>query len=137
MLLISSSPAMIRSASDDHRSAAASPSRAHNGNGPRAHPLRTTAGEKRPPASPDNHHHATTASKTVGGNSQLETRSSAETETAGAAEKVSLEAFEWPRIFLSLSRKEKEDDFLAMKGAKLPQRPKKRAKNVDKTLQVE
>lgn len=128
---------MIRSASDDHRSAAASPSRAHNGSGPRAHPHRTTAGEKRPPASPDNHHHhATAASKPGGGGNQLETKSSAETETAGAAEKVSLEAFDWPRIYLSLSRKEKEDDFLAMKGTKLPQRPKKRAKNVDKALQV-
>jgi hypothetical protein len=41
-----------------------------------------------------------------------------------------------PRIYISLSRKEKEDDFLAMKGTKLPQRPKKRAKIVDKSLQV-
>ncbi|XP_078431306.1 uncharacterized protein LOC144703095 [Wolffia australiana] len=50
-------------------------------------------------------------------------------------ERLNLDLFEWPRIYLSLSRKEKEDDFLAMKGAKLPQRPKKRAKNVDKALQ--
>uniref|UniRef100_A0A1D1YXN8 Uncharacterized protein n=1 Tax=Anthurium amnicola TaxID=1678845 RepID=A0A1D1YXN8_9ARAE len=50
-------------------------------------------------------------------------------------EKLNLDLFEWPRIYISLSRKEKEDDFLAMKGTKLPQRPKKRAKNVDKTLQ--
>ncbi|KAG0538921.1 hypothetical protein BDA96_03G278600 [Sorghum bicolor] len=52
-----------------------------------------------------------------------------------AAEKLGVERFELPRIYISLSRKEKEDDFLAMKGSKLPQRPKKRAKNVDKTLQ--
>ena len=52
------------------------------------------------------------------------------------AEKVNLDMFEWPRIYISLSRKEKEDDFFAMKGSKLPQRPKKRAKNVDKILQV-
>ncbi|CAN1225877.1 hypothetical protein LINGRAPRIM_LOCUS1027, partial [Linum grandiflorum] len=52
--------------------------------------------------------------------------------TAAAAP---VERVEWPRIFLSLSRKEKEDDFLAMKGTKLPQRPKKRAKNVDRGLQ--
>ncbi|KAJ6850887.1 putative protein TPRXL isoform X2 [Iris pallida] len=58
-------------------------------------------------------------------------------ESSGAtgAGKATLEQFEWPRIYVSLSRKEKEDDFLAMKGTKLPQRPKKRAKNVDKTLQ--
>ncbi|XP_068325250.1 uncharacterized protein [Pyrus communis] len=52
-----------------------------------------------------------------------------------AAEKVNYEVVEWPRIYIALSRKEKEDDFLAMKGTKLPQRPKKRAKNVDRTLQ--
>lgn len=55
---------------------------------------------------------------------------------AGAQEKLSLDQLEWPRIYISLSRKEKEDDFLAMKGTKLPQRPKKRAKNIDKSLQV-
>lgn len=57
------------------------------------------------------------------------------TTTSIPAEKVSLDYLEWPRIFVSLSRKEKEDDFLAMKGTKLPQRPKKRAKNIDKALQ--
>ncbi|XP_042377303.1 uncharacterized protein LOC121970574 isoform X1 [Zingiber officinale] len=50
-------------------------------------------------------------------------------------ERINLDHFAWPRIHLSLSRKEKEDDFMAMKGTKLPQRPKKRAKNIDKTLQ--
>ncbi|KQK09197.1 serine/arginine repetitive matrix protein 1 [Brachypodium distachyon] len=54
----------------------------------------------------------------------------------GGGEKLgAVERFELPRIYISLSRKEKEDDFLAMKGTKLPQRPKKRAKNVDKSLQ--
>ncbi|XP_073007281.1 uncharacterized protein [Typha latifolia] len=52
-----------------------------------------------------------------------------------AAEKAHQEPLEWPRIYISLSRKEKEEDFLAMKGTKIPQRPKKRAKNIDKTLQ--
>ncbi|KAJ0082444.1 hypothetical protein Patl1_11916 [Pistacia atlantica] len=50
-------------------------------------------------------------------------------------EKVNVEVIEWPKIFVSLSRKEKEDDFLAMKGTKLPHRPKKRAKNIDRALQ--
>uniref|UniRef100_A0A0A9CW85 DUF1639 domain-containing protein n=1 Tax=Arundo donax TaxID=35708 RepID=A0A0A9CW85_ARUDO len=67
----------------------------------------------------NNHHHNSplTANGTVGG------------------EMLGVERFELPRIYISLSRKEKEDDFLAMKGTKLPQRPKKRAKLVDKTLQ--
>ncbi|KAG6632706.1 hypothetical protein CIPAW_13G177000 [Carya illinoinensis] len=40
----------------------------------------------------------------------------------------------WPKLFITLSSKEKEDDFLAMKGCKLPQRPKKRAKLIQKSL---
>ncbi|CAN6553699.1 unnamed protein product [Malus baccata var. baccata] len=55
--------------------------------------------------------------------------------TATAEEKMNYDVVEWPRIYIALSRKEKEDDFLAMKGTKLPQRPKKRAKNVDRALQ--
>ncbi|PIA53980.1 hypothetical protein AQUCO_00900509v1 [Aquilegia coerulea] len=43
-------------------------------------------------------------------------------------------AIVWPKLFISLSSKEKEEDFMAMKGCKLPQRPKKRAKFIQKTL---
>ncbi|CAK8562054.1 unnamed protein product [Lathyrus sativus] len=50
-------------------------------------------------------------------------------------EKVSVKVIEWPKIYIGLSKKEKEDDFLAMKGTKISQRPKKRAKNIDRTLQ--
>ncbi|KAG9449612.1 hypothetical protein H6P81_009577 [Aristolochia fimbriata] len=42
--------------------------------------------------------------------------------------------FVWPRFFISLSSKEKEEDFMAMKGCKLPQRPRKRAKYIQKSL---
>uniref|UniRef100_A0A0D9WJJ5 DUF1639 domain-containing protein n=1 Tax=Leersia perrieri TaxID=77586 RepID=A0A0D9WJJ5_9ORYZ len=41
---------------------------------------------------------------------------------------------ELPRIYTTLSRKEKEEDFMAMKGTKLPQRPKKRPKLVEKQV---
>ncbi|MED6121030.1 hypothetical protein PIB30_119218 [Stylosanthes scabra] len=57
------------------------------------------------------------------------------TSLAASGDKVTVEVVQWPRIYIALSRKEKEDDFLAMKGTKIPQRPKKRAKNVDRTLQ--
>ncbi|KAL8162268.1 hypothetical protein V2J09_013757 [Rumex salicifolius] len=43
-------------------------------------------------------------------------------------------AFVWPKLYVSLSKKEKEEDFLAMKGCKLPQRPKKRAKFIQRSL---
>lgn len=41
-----------------------------------------------------------------------------------------------PRFFIALSNKEKEEDFMAMKGCKLPQRPKKRPKLMQKCLHV-
>ncbi|KAJ7971886.1 DUF1639 family protein [Quillaja saponaria] len=44
------------------------------------------------------------------------------------------QGFVWPKLFITLSSKEKEEDFLAMKGCKLPQRPKKRAKIIQRTL---
>ncbi|KAK1266951.1 hypothetical protein QJS04_geneDACA014640 [Acorus gramineus] len=42
--------------------------------------------------------------------------------------------FVLPKFFTSLSSKEKEEDFMAMKGCELPQRPKKRAKFIQKCL---
>ncbi|XP_044496892.1 uncharacterized protein LOC123219175 isoform X2 [Mangifera indica] len=56
-------------------------------------------------------------------------------QEVGVVEKVNAEVIEWPKIIVALSRKEKEDDFLAMKGTKLPHRPKKRAKNIERALQ--
>ncbi|XVF42555.1 hypothetical protein PTKIN_Ptkin01aG0372800 [Pterospermum kingtungense] len=40
----------------------------------------------------------------------------------------------WPKLYITLSSKEKEEDFLAMKGCKPPQRPKKRAKMIQRSL---
>uniref|UniRef100_A0A2P2M6D3 Uncharacterized protein LOC105142309 n=1 Tax=Rhizophora mucronata TaxID=61149 RepID=A0A2P2M6D3_RHIMU len=40
----------------------------------------------------------------------------------------------WPRLFVSLSSKEKEEDFMAMKGCKPPQWPKKRAKMIQRSI---
>ncbi|GAB2295413.1 hypothetical protein Dimus_029582 [Dionaea muscipula] len=40
----------------------------------------------------------------------------------------------WPKLYITLSSKEKQEDFMAMKGCKLPQRPKKRAKFIQRTL---
>lgn len=55
--------------------------------------------------------------------------------TAPAAKlRVDLETLEWPRIVIALSRKEKEDDFLVFKGTKLPQRPRKRPRVVEKAI---
>ena len=42
----------------------------------------------------------------------------------------------WPKLYITLSSKEKEEDFMAMKGCKPPQRPKKRAKLIQRSLLV-
>lgn len=43
----------------------------------------------------------------------------------------------WPPKFaIALTNKEKEEDFLAIKGSKLPQRPKKRAKIIQRTVNL-
>ncbi|KAL0372170.1 UNVERIFIED_CONTAM: hypothetical protein Scaly_0898600 [Sesamum calycinum] len=41
-----------------------------------------------------------------------------------------------PKFVLALTNKEKEEDFMAFKGSKLPQRPKKRAKFIQRTLNI-
>ncbi|KAK7383294.1 hypothetical protein VNO78_28968 [Psophocarpus tetragonolobus] len=41
-----------------------------------------------------------------------------------------------PKFVIALTNKEKEEDFLFLKGSKLPQRPKKRAKFVQRTLNL-
>ncbi|WVZ99548.1 hypothetical protein U9M48_044826 [Paspalum notatum var. saurae] len=69
---------------------------------------------------------------------QLGSGSGSQQGGAGASSSSSKPApkLELPRIYTTLSRKEKEEDFLAMKGTKLPQRPKRRPKNVEKTVNL-
>ncbi|CAL9051172.1 unnamed protein product [Musa banksii] len=42
----------------------------------------------------------------------------------------------WSKFSLALTNKEKEEDFLAFKGSKLPPRPKKRAKLLQRTINL-
>ncbi|KAJ3694972.1 hypothetical protein LUZ60_000349 [Juncus effusus] len=46
------------------------------------------------------------------------------------------EGYVWPKFNISLTNKEKEEDFLVFKGSKLPQRPKKRAKMIQRTINL-
>ncbi|XP_021907664.1 uncharacterized protein LOC110821983 isoform X1 [Carica papaya] len=41
-----------------------------------------------------------------------------------------------PKFVIALTNKEKEEDFMALKGSKLPQRPKKRAKFIQRNLNL-
>ncbi|XVE70957.1 hypothetical protein DITRI_Ditri10aG0111400 [Diplodiscus trichospermus] len=80
----------------------------------------------------DNHHH------------HHNNKSAASSETAhdskkGGSSSGSGEAAPpvWPPKFvIALTNKEKEEDFMAIKGSKLPQRPKKRAKFIQRTLNL-
>ncbi|KAI3696892.1 hypothetical protein L6452_29491 [Arctium lappa] len=40
----------------------------------------------------------------------------------------------WPKLYITLTNKEKEEDFMAMKGCKPPHRPKKRPKIIQRSL---
>ncbi|KAG0450164.1 hypothetical protein HPP92_026893 [Vanilla planifolia] len=42
----------------------------------------------------------------------------------------------WPRIEIALTTQEKEEDFMAFKGTKLPLRPKKRAKPIQRSVNL-
>jgi hypothetical protein len=42
----------------------------------------------------------------------------------------------WPKFAITLTNREKEEDFFVFKGSKLPQRPKKRAKVIQRTVNV-
>ncbi|KAF8049849.1 hypothetical protein N665_2110s0008, partial [Sinapis alba] len=133
----------------EDRSANGSPSR-NIINGGRT--VSRSGGSKRSPPSPDqiekrssvrDHHHnqrqngfdhnhqrVSRSESTAQAHPELETSNNGEREKA-----TQVEVTEWPRIYIALSRKEKEEDFLVMKGTKLPHRPRKRAKNIDKSLQ--
>ncbi|GLT57226.1 hypothetical protein SLA2020_302140 [Shorea laevis] len=57
--------------------------------------------------------------------------------SSGSGEAAAPAAPVWPPKFvLALTNKEKEEDFMAIKGSKLPQRPKKRAKFIQRTLNL-
>jgi len=70
-------------------------------------------------------------SKKGGGGGGSSSGGSGDAGVAGAGSVV------WPPKFvIALTNKEKEEDFMAIKGSKLPQRPKKRAKFIQRTLNV-
>ncbi|GLT81293.1 hypothetical protein SLA2020_526840 [Shorea laevis] len=142
-------PGFIGNRNLEERSAAANGSPSRNSGGSRS-VSRSTAGKRSPPSpeTTDRKRSCSGTAKDEKQNGQVgvadrlnhvvsaPVQSGQETGTVSVGgEKGKVEVMEWPRIFVALSRKEKEDDFLAMKGTKLPQRPKKRAKQVDRTLQ--
>ncbi|KAL0699221.1 hypothetical protein Bca4012_055343 [Brassica carinata] len=147
-----SSSIIIMSRNLEDRSANGSPSRHIS-----SRMVSRSAGSKRSPPSPDqiekrssvrdhhqthrqnglDHNHNQQHQRVSRSESTAQTHPELETNNNnGEREKATqVETREWPRIYIALSRKEKEEDFLVMKGTKLPHRPRKRAKNIDKSLQ--
>ncbi|XP_038981237.1 uncharacterized protein LOC103697778 [Phoenix dactylifera] len=62
--------------------------------------------------------------------------SSEEKKNGGTGSSSGSEGTVWPTFAIALTNKEKEDDFLVFKGSKLPQRPKKRAKFIQRTINL-
>ena len=92
-------------------------------------------------ASPDRGAHDKRGGGNHNDNNHHNNKSAASSETAkkGGSSSGSGEAAPpvWPPKFvIALTNKEKEEDFMAIKGSKLPQRPKKRAKFIQRTLNV-
>ncbi|XP_075495356.1 uncharacterized protein LOC142532785 [Primulina tabacum] len=81
----------------------------------------------------DHHHHQ--GSGGSGGSGSSETAH--EGKNGGFLSGNEPVAIVWPPKFvIALTNKEKEEDFMAIKGSKLPQRPKKRAKLIQRTVNL-
>ncbi|KAL6556657.1 hypothetical protein OROGR_005945 [Orobanche gracilis] len=69
-----------------------------------------------------------------GGSGSYETAQKGGSSSGGGVDTITTV---WPPKFvIALTNKEKEEDFMAIKGSKLPHRPKKRAKLIQRTLNV-
>ncbi|KAL8209860.1 hypothetical protein R6Q57_006592 [Mikania cordata] len=101
-------------------------------------PERGGAQDKRTTHHNTTHHHngkSNNNNGSGGGSASSETaHDSKKGGTSPASEAIPIV---WPPKFaIGLTNKEKEEDFLAIKGAKLPQRPKKRAKFIQRTINL-
>ncbi|KAL0311897.1 UNVERIFIED_CONTAM: hypothetical protein Sradi_5589000 [Sesamum radiatum] len=82
----------------------------------------------------DNHYHHHGGGGGGGGSGSSETAHDG--KKGGSSGGDTIAAMWPPKFVIALTNKEKEEDFLAIKGSKLPQRPKKRAKFIQRTLNV-
>lgn len=78
-----------------------------------------------------NHHHVNNNNENNSAETAQDSKKGGSSSGSGDAAAV------WPPKFvIGLTNKEKEEDFMAIKGSKLPVRPKKRAKFVQRTLNL-
>ncbi|XP_038991517.1 uncharacterized protein LOC120114808 [Hibiscus syriacus] len=87
----------------------------------------------------NNHHHRSSSHNKSAAYSDMAHDSKKGGSSSGSGEATAAAAppIVWPPKFvIALTNKEKEEDFMAIKGSKLPQRPKKRAKFIQRTLNL-
>ncbi|XP_057957458.1 uncharacterized protein LOC131150629 [Malania oleifera] len=84
-----------------------------------------------------NNHHNNDSNGGGGGGASNSTETAHDSKKGGSSSGSEAVAAVWPPKFvIALTNKEKEEDFMAIKGSKLPQRPKKRAKFIQRTLNL-
>ena len=82
------------------------------------------------------HHHHNETNKSAASSLETAHDSKKGGSSSGSGEPVAVPPVWPPKFVIALTNKEKEEDFIAFKGSKLPQRPKKRAKFIQRTLNV-
>ncbi|XP_015884470.1 SWI5-dependent HO expression protein 3 [Ziziphus jujuba] len=83
----------------------------------------------------NNHHHHNENNKSAA-SSETAHDSKKGGSSSGSGEAAVAPPVWPPKFVIALTNKEKEEDFIAFKGSKLPQRPKKRAKFIQRTLNL-
>ncbi|XAR70814.1 hypothetical protein NMG60_11027818 [Bertholletia excelsa] len=92
-------------------------------------------GSQHTAANNHHHHHHHENNNNGGGSGSSET--AYDSKKGGASSGSDAIPAVWPPKFvIALTNKEKEEDFIAFKGSKLPQRPKKRAKFIQRTINL-
>lgn len=84
----------------------------------------------------DNHHHHSGGGGGGGGGSGSPETAQGGRNGGSSPGVAGITALWMPKFVIPLTNKEKEEDFMAIKGSKLPQRPKKRAKYIQRTLNL-
>ncbi|KAL3818975.1 hypothetical protein ACJIZ3_004880 [Penstemon smallii] len=84
----------------------------------------------------DNHHHNHQGGGGSGGSGSSENAQDGKKGGSSSGGDTAAAAVWPPKFVIALTNKEKEEDFMAIKGSKLPQRPKKRAKLIQRTLNL-
>ncbi len=83
------------------------------------------------------HHNNNNNNTNTGGGGSVSSETAHDSKKGGSSSGSDAIPAVWPPKFvIALTNKEKEEDFIAFKGSKLPQRPKKRAKFIQRTLNL-